>query len=124
MWRISCNLRHPYNLTRKIGYNLILVYESMVLEKIRKQIPNSKSIILFGSYRKGDDNEKSDIDLAVEVVDDEDVEIKELETIPQLGYRKNVKVNMHIFSRNRINLNLFANIANGIILQGFLEVKP
>ena len=41
-----------------------------------------------------------------------------------IGYRKNVPVNVHVFSRNKIDLNLFANIANGIILEGFLEVRP
>ena len=44
--------------------------------------------------------------------------------LEKLGFRTNVKVNLHIFSRNKIDLNLFANIANGIILSGFLEVLP
>jgi len=33
-------------------------------------------------------------------------------------------VHLHIFSRNKVDLNLFANISNGIILDGFLEVHP
>lgn len=123
VWRISCNLNHPYNFTRKIGANLILVCESGILEEIRKIIPNTKAVILFGSYRKGDDNEKSDIDIAVEVANNQDIQIIELGIIPKLGYRKNVQVNLHVFSRNKIDSNLFANIANGIILDGFLEVR-
>ncbi|MFH1432554.1 MAG: nucleotidyltransferase domain-containing protein [archaeon] len=124
LWRISSNKDHPRLYQRKISYNLGMIYESGILEEIHRQIPNSKAIILFGSYRKGDDNEKSDIDIAVEVLDDEDVRIFEVGIIPQLGYRINVPVNVHVFSRNKIDLNLFANIANGIVLEGFLEVRP
>ena len=42
---------------------------------------------------------------------------------PKFGYRTNVPVNIHLFSEKNINLNLFSNISNGIILDGFLEVK-
>src|SRR3989338_5252819 len=30
VWRISCNQKHPFNTTRKVPYNLGLVYESGV----------------------------------------------------------------------------------------------
>ncbi|MCJ7816524.1 MAG: nucleotidyltransferase domain-containing protein [Candidatus Aenigmarchaeota archaeon] len=124
LWRISCNPHHPYNYMRKVSYNLMLIYESSILKAIHEMIPNPKSVILFGSYRKGDDTEKSDIDIAVEVVGNEGVKLVKLGVIPQLGYRENVTVNLYVFSRNKIDLNLFANIANGIVLEGFLEVRP
>src|SRR3989344_7644363 len=126
-WRISCDIRHIYNHTRKISYNLHLVYsliyERGLIEEIYKIAGQPKSIILFGSYRKGDDNEKSDLDIAVEIVGDEDVNIINIAEIPEFGYRKKVPVNLHIFTRNKVDLNLFNNIANGIILEGFLEVR-
>lgn len=124
VWRISCNQHHHYNITRKISHNLIKIYESGIIEEINKTLPDNRAIILFGSYRKGDDTEKSDIDIAVEVLDNKEVRIKELGKLPQFGYRKEIMVNLCIFSRNKIDLNLFSNIANGIILQGFLEVHP
>jgi len=101
-----------------------MIYESGILREIRKKISNPRAIILFGSYRKGDDNEKSDIDIAVEVLGNEDTQVIELGVIPEFGFRKNVVVNLYVFTRNKIDLNLFSNIANGIILEGFLEVKP
>jgi predicted nucleotidyltransferase len=126
-WRISCNQKHVYNHTRKISYNLSLVYqllyEAGIINEIIKIVGNMKAIVLFGSYRKGDDNEKSDIDLAIEVVGNEELKIVNLGNLPQLGYRKNVPINLHIFSRNKIDLNLFSNIANGIVIAGFLEVR-
>ena len=123
-WRLSCNQQHPYNVTRKIAYNLLLIYESRILEAVHEQIESPRAIVLFGSYRKGDDTEESDIDIAVEVLDSRELRIYTLGSIPQLGYRKSVKVNLHVFSRNKIDLNLFSNIANGIALQGFLEARP
>ncbi len=124
IWRISCDKHHVYNVTSKIAYNLRLVYESGILEETLYKIKSPRVIVLFGSYRKGDDTEKSDIDIGVEVLGDSKTEVMVLGVLPWLGYRKNVKVNLLKFSRNNINTNLFANIANGIILYGFLEVKP
>jgi predicted nucleotidyltransferase len=126
-WRITCNHEHHYNSTTKISYNLAMVYSAYyngLRDQILRIIGNAKSIILFGSYRKGDDNEKSDVDIAVEVSDDEEIRIVELGVIPKFGFRDNVKISLHIFSRNKIDLNLFSNIANGVVLEGFLEVRP
>lgn len=122
-WRIFCNIQHAYNIAYKIGYNLSLVYNSGIIAEIYKKIGNPKAIILFGSYRKGDDIGTSDLDIAVEILGNEDLKIIPLGTLSQLGFRKNVPVNLHVFSRNKIDLNLFSNIANGIVLDGFLELR-
>ncbi|HLD78988.1 MAG TPA: nucleotidyltransferase domain-containing protein [Candidatus Nanoarchaeia archaeon] len=124
VWRISCKQDHIYNFSKKISYNLMMVYESGILQEIHRRIPNLKAVILFGSYRKGDDTEKSDIDIAVEVAGDQEIKIESLGILQTFGYRKDVQVNLHIFSRNKIDINLFSNIANGILLEGFLEVRP
>ncbi len=124
VWRISCNQEHFYNRTLKISSNLEKVYLSGIIQEVYKTVPGARAIILFGSYRKGDDSEKSDIDIAVEVLDNQDLRIVELGIVPEFGYRKDIPVNLHIFSRNKIDLNLFANISNGIVLEGFLEVRP
>ncbi|MCR4327720.1 MAG: nucleotidyltransferase domain-containing protein [Nanoarchaeota archaeon] len=122
-WLIYSNPRHIYFTTKKIPYNLNLIYESEIINAIYKIVPSPRAIILFGSYRWGSDNEESDIDIAVEVIDNKDLEINLLGTIEKFGYRKNVPVNLHIFSRNKIDLNLYSNIVNGIVLDGILEVK-
>lgn len=124
VWRITCNENHKYNFSRKVAFNFIQIYESGIIKEIHQLVRNTHSIILFGSYRKGDDTEKSDIDIAVEVLGNDDIKIRQLGIIEEFGYRKNVAVNLHIFSRNKIDLNLFSNIANGIVLEGFLEVRP
>ncbi len=122
-WRISCNQEHTYNVSKKIPYNLNKVYESGIVDAIKEAIPDFKSIILFGSYRKGDDTQDSDIDIAVEVLGNENMSIQNFK-VSNLGYRENVNVSVNIFSRNKVDLNVFANISNGIVLEGFLEVRP
>lgn len=122
-WLLSANQKHPWFIIKKIPYNLNIIYESGVLDAVYKLVPSPRAIILFGSYRWGSDVEDSDIDIAVEIVDNHELQIVRLGEIEQLGYRKNVPVNLHIFSRNKIDLNLFANIVNGIILDGFMEAR-
>lgn len=124
VWRISCNQNHYYNHSKKIAYNLLHIYESRIVDKIKASMPNARAIILFGSYSKGDDNEESDIDIAVEILGNDDLKIESIGAIKKLGYRNKVTVNLHIFSRSKIDINLFANIANGIVLDGFLEARP
>lgn len=121
-WRIKANQEHYYFRTVKIPYNLMQIYQSNIIEEVLRMIPGAKAVILFGSYRKGDDTEQSDIDIAVEVLGEKELKIEKLGVIAHLGYRINVPVNVHVFSRKKIDLNLFANIANGIVLHGFLEV--
>ncbi len=123
VWRIRANASHAFFTTHKIPFNLKSVYESGVLDWINSNIPGARAVVLFGSYRKGDDTEKSDVDIAVEVIRDSEPETISLQ-IRRMGYRENVPLNIYVFSRNKIDLNLFASIANGILLQGFLEVRP
>lgn len=124
IWRIFCDQNHEFNFSKKLTFNLSMIYQSNILNEIKKIINNPRAIILFGSYRRGDDSDSSDIDIAVEVIDEQDLTIIPLGIIKQFGYRKNVKVNLHVFTRDNVDINLFSNIANGILLDGFLEVSP
>ncbi|MBS3135591.1 nucleotidyltransferase domain-containing protein [Candidatus Woesearchaeota archaeon] len=125
-WVISCDVSHNFNFTKKVAFNLAMVfgaYRSGLKGRINDFVGNAQAVILFGSYRKGDDTEKSDIDIAVEVVGNADLKIIQLGIMQQFGYRKDVPINLHVFSRNKVDINMFSNIANGIVLEGFLEVK-
>ncbi|MEK6825961.1 MAG: nucleotidyltransferase domain-containing protein [Nanoarchaeota archaeon] len=122
-WLLSANQKHAYFITKKIPYNLSSIYESGIISAIYNVVPSPRVIVLFGSYRWGTDIEESDIDIAVEVINNQDLQIIKLGVIQELGYRQNVPVNVHVFSRNKIDSNLFANIANGIVLDGFLEAR-
>lgn len=123
LWRLSANMSNMRFKHYKIVHNLELIYGTNVLEYIQTNYPMPRAIVLFGSYRKGDDISTSDIDLAVEIPGTQGIITQEA-AIDILGYRKNVKINIHTFSRQTVDINLFNNIANGIVLSGFLEVKP
>lgn len=123
-WRVKCKQEHIYNKTKKVAFNLSMIFNSGIIEKLNKKYPSAQAIILFGSYRKGDDIETSDIDLALNLMGNKELKLEELGVVERLGFRKNVPINLHLFSNQNISKNLFSNIANGIILEGFLEVKP
>src|SRR3989304_407430 len=67
LWRLSVVPSHRYNFSRKAPYHLRLIYESGAVDAVRKKFPGARAIVLFGSYRKGDDTERSDLDIAVEL---------------------------------------------------------
>ncbi len=73
-------------------------------------------IILFGSCAKGEDIEKSDIDLFIQA-SEKKIDIKKYEKY--LGREVNI-----FFETNfsRLNKELKNNILNGIILKGYLKV--
>ncbi len=123
-WLLDADRKHPYFVIRKIPENLRLIYGSGLIDEIRQRWPGAKSITLFGSYRNGTDDEQSDIDMAVELAGQTKPERVPLPPMTMMGYRRNVPVNCFVYSRKNVDGNVFANIANGIVLDGFLEVRP
>ena len=61
---ISLNREHPKTTCLKRAENLKLFYESGLAELLEEKHPGC-TIILFGSYAKGEDTTTSDIDLAI-----------------------------------------------------------
>jgi len=93
------------------------------VEFLAKEYNNPKSIILFGSFRKGEDVSSSDIDIAIEK--EETKEYKTLFLKELADYEKFIRrrIQLHEFNRKIVDIHIFNNIANGIVLYGFLEVK-
>ncbi|MEK6827524.1 MAG: nucleotidyltransferase domain-containing protein, partial [Nanoarchaeota archaeon] len=98
----------------KAIYNLFSILESGLIDFIGEKL-SPKSIVLFGSYQRGEDMEDSDIDLFVECRE-EQLNIKIFEK--KLGR----KIQLH-FKENFTSYpkELKNNIINGIVLRGFLE---
>lgn len=98
----------------KLVYNLLSILESGLVDFIEEALM-PRSIVLFGSYPKGEDIETSDIDLFVESKKEE-LDIRSFEK--KLGR----KIELH-FKEDFASYpkELKNNIINGVVLNGFLE---
>jgi len=131
LWRIQANYGNLHFKQEKILYNLSLIFRSGLVDYLDRKFRHPKAIILFGSFRKGEDTLNSDIDIAIEddvVQKTTGLKIQELEKFAKdIGkeFEENIgrEIKIHLFNKKTVDLNLFNSIANGIVLSGFLEVK-
>ncbi len=123
--RIKANIDCPEFVKMKIVYNLKIVFDSGLVDFLNEKLAYPKAIVLIGSFRKGEDISTSDIDIAVETGKAADTETVHIDGIEQ--YEKifqGRKVQVILFNRKSVDLNLFNSIVNGIVLSGFMEAKP
>ncbi|MFP4656895.1 MAG: nucleotidyltransferase domain-containing protein, partial [Candidatus Woesearchaeota archaeon] len=59
------NLDERRTIIEKRLYNIRILYESGLIEHIEDLYEMPECIVVFGSFSKGEDNEKSDIDIAI-----------------------------------------------------------
>lgn len=99
---------------QKMIHNLSILLDSLLIDFLEDKLA-PKAIVLFGSYRRGEDIETSDIDIFVEC-NQEDLYLKPFEK------KLNRKIEIH-FQQNFLSYpqELRNNIINGIVLRGFLE---
>ncbi len=113
---ISLNRDEPKAMELKRVENLKNIYLSNLLDYLEVELAGG-TIILFGSYSRGEDTNTSDIDIAVIGRKDKLLKLE--------GYEKNLnrEININFYnSWNEIHKNLKDNILNGIILQGSVEL--
>src|SRR3989338_793162 len=100
----------------KRAENLKMLYEIEMIEFLEKNFPAS-AIILFGSYSRGDDTIRSDIDIAVIGSKEKKINLENF----QLILEREIRLNFYP-SLSEIHKNLKENICNGIILCGGVEL--
>lgn len=123
IWRIKANQTNWYFQRSKIVHNLNFVYQSGLVEFLVDRFKNPKAVVLFGTFRYGTDVTTSDIDIAIESAEVENYEILSLKELEEFEKVISRKIQIHLFNRNAVDVNLFNNIANGFVLGGFLEVQ-
>jgi predicted nucleotidyltransferase len=123
LWRIRANQTHWLYMRSKIVYNLNFIYKSGLVEFLVDYFKNPQAIILFGSFRKGEDISNSDIDIAIESNEVTEYTITGLRELSEFEKIIGKRIQLHIFNRKGIDIYVFNNIANGIVLWGFLEVN-
>ena len=103
-------------LLEKKLFNIKSLYSSGLVEHLALSYHNP-TIFLFGSYAKGEDIEKSDIDLYLETPKTSSINLEKFE--------KKLKRSIQVFIYKSIqqveNKELANNIINGISLNGFME---
>lgn len=104
-------------LLEKRVFNIKKIYDSGLIDHIKQELSNP-TIILFGSYAKGEDTDESDIDLYVETLSKKEMSLEKYEGI----LKRKIQLFRHKNIRDISNMHLANNIVNGIILNGFIEV--
>ena len=95
---------------------LIKLFKSELIDHLEDELLPT-CIVLFGSVKKGEYDKESDIDIFVQC------DRKEL-NLNKFEGKLNHNINL-LFNSNpsKLSKELFNNIANGIVLSGYLKVK-
>ena len=97
-------------------FNLYLLYECGIASFLRQKYEEPEAIVLFGSYSKGEDISKSDIDIAVVTRKNMDLDTKKFEKFLKR------KVNIHEIRIENAEKDFLNSLSNGIVLYGYLKV--
>lgn len=113
---VSFNRDEQRAVELKRANNIKNVYISGLSDYLEKELAGS-TVILFGSYSKGEDTTTSDIDIAVIERKDKMLVLEKFEKI------LNRRINVNFYdSWKRIHEHLKNNILNGITLHGGVEL--
>ena len=93
-------------------HNLELIYNSSLISHLSESYSQPKAIILFGSFSRGEDIEKSDIDIAIITNKKLNFDLSKYENI----FKKSIS--LHEIHLDKISEEFKANLLNGIILEG------
>ncbi len=104
-------------LLEKRLFNIKQLFSSGLIDFLIEQLSNP-AIIVFGSYVRGEDVEKSDVDIYIELSSKKEIDLKIFE--------KSLQRKIQVFRYKKIkdveNKELANNIVNGITLNGYVEV--
>jgi len=108
------NLNEKFKKLKRV-YNLNRIYESDLCDHLIEKFP-LMTIVLFGSYSRGEDIEKSDIDVTVFGKE------KKLD-LGVFERKLNRRINIEFIDFKKASLELKESIVNGIILEGDIILK-
>jgi len=113
--KIKANLENRQFMIEKRLFNIEAVYHSGLIEYLNKQYSLPQAIILFGSYSRGEDIERSDIDIAVITHKNLALDLSKFENTLQR------KISIHEIDLKKVSEEFKTNLANGIVMEGYLE---
>lgn len=114
LYSIRANLDNERFKQLKRVENLKKIYTSGIFNILKDKFPLS-AIVLFGSYSKGEDSEKSDIDIAIINAKETKIDLEKYEEMLKR------KINIEFINLKSISKELRNSILNGIVLSGYVE---
>src|SRR3989338_997791 len=115
-WSIELNRDDRKAMQLKRIDNLRLIYHSDLADFLESEFAGA-TIILFGSYSRGEDTINSDIDLAIIGRKEKQVNLLGFESI----LKRKININFYDSLKN-IHKHLRENITNGFIITGGIEL--
>ncbi len=115
-WSIELNRDYHTVIQLKRVDNLKQIYETGLADFLEKEFAGA-TIILFGSYSKGEDIINSDVDIAVIGRKDKKIDL----TVYEKNLEREININFYESFKD-IHRNLKENLCNGIILIGGVEL--
>jgi predicted nucleotidyltransferase len=113
---ITLNRSSQRTMQLKRAENLKMIYESGFSDSLEEQLPGA-TIILFGSYSRGDDTITSDIDIAIIGKKEKNIAVEDFEK----SFHR--KININFYSElKEIHKELKENLCNGIVLSGGINL--
>lgn len=109
-------LRNERFLVLKKTYNLLSLFDSGLIQCLKDKYEEPEAIVVFGSYSRGEDVSGSDIDIAVVTQKETQIQCKEYE-----NYLKR-KISIYEIQMSNIDKEFLNNLANGMVVYGFLRV--
>lgn len=113
---IELNRENQKAIELKKIENLTMIYESELINLLEDKFPGT-TIILFGSYAKGEDTITSDIDIAIIGTKEKQIDLDRFNGL----FEREIILNFYPCWKE-INRNLRNNILNGIILAGGIDL--
>ena len=109
------NTENKEYIAIKRAFNIYSIISSGLIDFLA-EVYSPKAIVLFGSYAKGEDTEKSDIDIAIITDKEKRLDISK--------YEENLKrrINPLEIDIKKIKKEMKNNLVNGIVLYGYLEM--
>ena len=118
---IKANTQNNQFLLQKKFYSLQEIYDSGVIDHLQQEL-SFPTIVLFGSFAKGENRPESDIDLFIISDVDKKVDLKTFEKKLDAEIQVFLHTKKSFRELIKANKELMNNVLNGYVLTGYLEV--
>jgi len=115
-WSVELNRDDHRTMQMKRADNLRLVYETCLADFLEREFAGA-TLILFGSYSRGEDTVNSDVDVAIIGRKDKKIDLTAYERVLER------KINLNFYnSLQAVHKSLRENLCNGIVISGGVEL--